>query len=140
MTAVPARAPDADRAGVLASTLCAAHCFANGALAGVSGVAPILADRRIELGLTASAISLAVLALLSSYRRHHCRRPVAVGALGVVSLSFARLPNLDPKALETALSITGGALLVLAHLINLRERRRVDSCCSTAGIPHERES
>jgi hypothetical protein len=121
-----------DRAGVMMSTLCAIHCLAGAVLAGVSSVAPVLSDRRLELAFTVSAIAIAFVALIRAARRHKSRTPAMIAALGVASLVLARVGVVDAEALEVTLSIAGGVLLVSAHVINLRECRRVDSCCAVA--------
>lgn len=126
------RRPDADQVGVVASSVCAVHCAAGAILMGASGAAPILQDRRVELLFAGLAIGIAIAALLRAHRRHGSGKPGLVGALGIVALGIARLAPIQMEVLETAISISGGALLAVAHLLNLRELRCASTCCADA--------
>ena len=124
-----ARAPDPDRVGVVASTLCAVHCLGTSALIGVSGVATLFEDARIEVGFTIAAMVIAAAALVRGSRRHGAWAPGAVGVAGALSLSMARFGPFEGALLETTLSVAGGALLAAAHVMNIRALRRVHACC-----------
>jgi hypothetical protein len=127
----PAPAPRADRAGIVASSVCAVHCIAGSVLAGASGaIAPIFADPRVEVGLSTTAILLAVAALVSAWRRHRRSAPAIIGGLGVVSVATARFAHAVPESAETLFAVTGGALLVTAHALNIRACRRAADCCA----------
>jgi len=123
------RASDPDRVGVVASTLCAVHCAGTALLAGVSGVGALFADERIEVIFCVCAVSVALAALVRGWRRHRSRMPGAVGASGIVLLVTARCARLESSVVETVLSVTGGALLITAHVLNIRRLRQAGSCC-----------
>ena len=127
--AVAARASDPDQVGVVASTLCAAHCLGTGVLAGVSGIASPFANERVEVAFCVCAMTLALTALARGSRRHRSWTPATVGASGIFALAAARCAPLDVGATETCLSVAGGALLAAAHVLNIRALRRAGACC-----------
>ena len=124
------RASDPDFVGIVASTLCAMHCFGVAVLAGISGAGALLEDERIELGFAVAAVTMALAGLARGARRHRSWKPAAVGTVGMISLAVAQCVPLDGAVAETALSVAGGALLAGAHLLNLRALRWMDACCA----------
>jgi MerC mercury resistance protein len=126
----PVPASRADRAGIVASSVCAVHCLVVSVLAGASSVTLVFGDPRIEVGLSATAILLAVAALVTAFRRHRRTVPALIGGLGVTSVATARFAHAIPEGAETVLAVAGGALLVTAHVLNIRECRRADDCCA----------
>ena len=127
--ALGAQASDPDRLGVVASTLCAAHCAGTAVLIGVSGVGGLFSDERIEIGFCVCAISLAVVALVRGWRRHRSWVPASVGSCGIVLLLTARCAGFESSNVEALLSVAGGTLLVTGHVSNIRRLRRMGSCC-----------
>lgn len=123
----------ADHAGVAASTLCAVHCLAGGVLAGVSGVAPVFTDSRVEIASATLAVALAASALAGAYRRHGRCLPCILGGFGIAALAVARLAHLGSEAVEAAVSLAGGGLLVTAHVTNIRALRCARACCAERG-------
>ncbi len=118
-----------DRFGVGASSLCAVHCLAGAVFAGSSGLIGFVRRPGLELSLVASAMLLAVWSLVSSYRRHALRLPLVLMGFAFALIGAARLGSWPSERAETILSISGAALLVCAHVINLRALRRLDACC-----------
>ena len=114
-----------DRVGIIASTACAVHCLAGGILAASAGALGIFADERVELGFVAFAITLAVVSIGSTFRRHRVRGPLVLVAIGVTVLVCARTVS----AAELALSLTGAGFLVAAHAANLWALRCQKRCC-----------
>lgn len=120
-----------DYGGVTASVLCIAHCIATPLLA---GFAPVLAatERQTHIGLTFGLFLLGLLAFVPAHRKHGRFRPVLTALLGFAMLVAA---TLVPEAVgsefwETALTVTGGALLITAHLTNVHYCRRCRKCGS----------
>lgn len=115
-----------DRAAALLSGLCVVHCLA----------AAILAAALVPLGAAfghgvhqwgiAFAAPLALLALARAYRLHARPEPLALGVAGLALMASGLLHHGDWH--EFALTAPGAALLVTAHLANLRLVRRAPSC------------
>jgi MerC mercury resistance protein len=122
----------ADRFGATASFLCAIHCAL---LPFVIAVLPalglaFLADHGIERGFVLFACLLAATMLLLGYRRH--RRPNALLVLlpAVLLLLWGVLLDAEQASVAHAwLVSSGGTLLALAHLINLRLSHVHDANC-----------
>ncbi len=112
-----------DRFGALASFLCAVHCAL---LPVVFGVLPalelaFLSDHRIERTFVAFAVALATTSLLFGLRRHGSWRAFWVLIPGIALLVAGLLVG-DSHAnpLHAVLVSSGGVLVALAHLVNLR--------------------
>lgn len=108
---------------MLVSLLCLVHCL----------VAPLLIAAVPALGLGflaldgahfAFAIAVllaAVAALIPGYRQHHRVSVLVLGAAGVLAVTVgATLPEGLP---ETGVTTVGSALLIAAHITNLRHVR-----------------
>ncbi len=116
----------ADRIGVSASFLCAIHCAA---LPFVLAVLPLLglsflADHRFERGFVLFASALALISLITGYRRHHQPMPLLLAlpglALLITGVTFAENYSI---ALHSVLVTCGGLLVASAHFVNLRKHR-----------------
>lgn len=112
----------ADRVGATASFLCAIHCAL---LPFVLALLPFLgleflADHRFERGFVMFACALALLALVSGFRRHHGARPLMLAIPGllllVVGVTFAESWSV---VLHSVLVTCGGLLVASAHFVNL---------------------
>jgi hypothetical protein len=122
----------ADRFGATASFLCAIHCAL---LPFVIAVLPalglaFLADHAIERGFVIFACALASVMLLLGYRRH--RRPNALFLLlpAMALLLAGVIVDFESSAVTHAwLVSTGGSLLAIAHLVNLRLSHVHDANC-----------
>jgi hypothetical protein len=97
-----------DRVGIVISGLCALHCLATLLLVAVLGLGGgVLLDpaiHRIGLGL--------------GLARHGRREPLLLGLAGLSLMTTALLTGHSP--LEAALTISGVALVALAHWRNVR--------------------
>lgn len=123
--------PSWDGLGQFLSALCIAHCVL---LPLVLGFLPTLAVELLEgdaihQGLAAFAVLSAVAAFLPGWRHHHRAEVLGLAATGLVLLVVAAflLPEGASEALETGLSLAGGALLAVAHA---RNRTLCRACCS----------
>jgi hypothetical protein len=112
-----------DAVGMLVSLLCLVHCL----------VAPILVAAMPALGIGFLAIDgvhfafaiavllAAVAALIPGYRQHHRVSVLVLGAAGVLLVTIgATLPEGLP---ETGVTVVGSALMIAAHVTNLRHAR-----------------
>lgn len=116
----------ADRVGAGASFLCAIHCAA---LPFVFAMLPLiglgfLADHAFERGFVLFAGTLALVALINGYRRHHRSLPLRLALPGVMLLlagvTFAESYSI---VAHSVLVTCGGLLVAFAHFFNLRSDR-----------------
>lgn len=122
----------ADRFGATASFLCAVHCAL---LPFVIALLPalglgFLADHGIERGFIVFACSLATTTLVLGVRRHGDRRALVLLVPGVALLLAGALVDLERAVAVHALLVSsGGVLVALAHLANLRLGHVHDANC-----------
>lgn len=116
----------ADRIGATASFLCAIHCAALPfmlALLPLLGLG-FLADHRFERAFVLFACVLALVSLLSGYRRHRRVLPLRLAlpglALLVLGVTVAEGYSIG---VHSVLVTCGGLLVAAAHFINLRADR-----------------
>ncbi|MDB4964623.1 MAG: MerC protein [Myxococcales bacterium] len=129
MSAVPvAGVRRLDRAGIVASSLCAVHCGLVALLPALpSTMLGFVARGSTELVLILMASLVGVAAVLVGFVRiHRDIRPLLLLA-GGVALMVVRGTLPAESALETPCSIAGAAALVAAHFFNARATRR--QCC-----------
>ena len=116
-----------DRAGMVASSACAAHCAVSALLPGALSAAGLgmLLSHEAEWVLTGIAVAFAVGALAVGWRRHRSTAvAVALGA-GIAGLVGARLiEEAGIHGVGLALALVGGAILVYGHVANIRAARR----------------
>lgn len=113
----------ADRTGASAAFFCAIHCAALPlvlALLPALGLT-FLADHGFEHGFIAFATVLAMVTLFAGYCRHHMFRAFwfLMPGLGLLWTGLA-LDGNTGLTVHALLVTTGGALVMIAHLINLR--------------------
>ena len=117
---------DIDRAGVVSSTVCAAHCASAAAaptLVAALGLS-VLVGPVFEWGFTILAIVLAALALVIGWRRHQTLSVALVLGAGILGLAFGRLLEaMDFHGVGTVLSIVAGLALVVGHVGGIRATR-----------------
>ena len=123
------RASRWDSLGVTASLLCITHCLA---LPVIAVVLPTLALAEIATHrvLVLLVFLMGILAFVSGYKRHR-KRGVWIGCvLGVgMLLTAVLLPEqLVSEALETVLTVAGGAVMVVSHVANARFCRVCLNC------------
>lgn len=113
-----------DRFGAAGSLLCAVHCAVLPlvlALAPSLGLSFWLGDD-VELAIVVFVSLLGLSSLVLGYRRHHAVRALALLGSGLAALWAGLL--IDPLhhvAVPHAMVMTvGGALVAVAHLVNLR--------------------
>jgi hypothetical protein len=116
-----------DRIGATGSMLCAVHCAL---LPLVLALAPAIgagwASENFEIGFIAFASALGLISLATGYRRHLDPRALALVAPGIGLLWCAVLigPLHRSGAAHAVAMATGGSLIAIAHVLNLRLSRR----------------
>lgn len=112
-----------DLAGILASALCAIHCaivpvmMTLGALGGGHWMHNHLVDYIfIFLGLI-----FAGFALLRSKEKHNSNSPLILAVVGFAILIMAQF---DHGILHSILGVSGGLLIISAHMVNWRVSHR----------------
>ncbi len=108
-----------DRAGVILSALCAAHCVAGLALVALVGASGGLffAPEFHEAGL-AIAVIVGGLAVGMGALKHRRAAPIVLGISGLALMASAL--TVEHGFLEAVLTIAGVALVAAAHITNLR--------------------
>ena len=109
-----------DRMGVLLSGLCAVHCVLGLLLVSVLGLGGgvLLAPRIHEMGLVVAVI-VGTVSLGFGVLRHGRVGPLAIGACGILLMATALA--VGHGASEALLTISGVALVALAHIRNLHK-------------------
>ena len=112
-----------DRWGMVVSGACIVHCLA---LPLASALLPFVAvalphEEWVHPLLLGLALPVTGFALLRGYRRHRRRRPLFLGSLGLALIASAIVIHTQPS--EAILSVSGGLLVVCAHLMNWRRHR-----------------
>ncbi|KQN30601.1 hypothetical protein ASF00_07785 [Sphingomonas sp. Leaf34] len=112
-----------DRAAMAGSAACMVHCLALPLLlAAVPAVSVIIViPESFHRWLLLLAVPLAAVALLGGHARHAALWPLCLGVagLGLMTVGAFALPEGD---VESAVTVTGGILVALAHAANLRLR------------------
>ena len=108
-----------DGFGVFLSGLCAVHCLLGLIVVPVIGLGggALLSPHIHEIGL-ALAIAVGVITLGFAALRHGRTAPALIGACGLVVMALALVVGHGPR--EAVLTITGVALVAIAHWQNLR--------------------
>ncbi len=134
-----------DAVGSVLSTLCAIHCLAMPLVAGILPVLGLgfVGERGFERAACAMVMVLAGFCLLDGCRRHG--RWWLLGLLGLgaaltLGTQFLFAPAACVKTCcaervnwsEAFIMFTGGGLIAVAHLLNLRFRR---ACACCAEVP-----
>lgn len=118
-----------DLTGATSAILCAVHCVATALFATVLplfGMSALL-DERVEFTFLATAVLLGAGSLGLGLRHHRDVRPVLLLLVGL-SLLFGLRPQFEEgSTAEVLVVIAGAAMLVVAHLFNLR----VSQCSRT---------
>jgi hypothetical protein len=119
-----------DLAGIGASALCVAHCLATPLLVvALPTVAALEAQTHAVFALTILGIGL--LAFCPGMRLHRRWQVVGAALLGfaLISLGVVAPEGVLSEPLEEALTVLGGATLILAHLRNAYLCRVCRVCC-----------
>jgi len=107
-----------DDMAVVCSGACMVHCLLTPMVIGF-GTAGLLGEwlssEWVHQLMLVPVVLLALLSLPSSYKKHKNQWPLWLGALGISTMVSALL---GPETMETWITLSGGLLLVTAHLWN----------------------
>jgi hypothetical protein len=111
-----------DGLGVAASSLCVIHCLGTTALGFLLPALGLsfLADEEIHRALAVVVVGAGLLAFVPGFRLHRSW-PVAIfAAFGLSAIALAQLwpDEALRERIETALTIFGGGMLIVAHWQN----------------------
>ncbi|MEM6296518.1 MAG: MerC domain-containing protein [Myxococcota bacterium] len=128
-----------DRIGVFASAACAVHCAVVALIPAPLGAVGLgaLLGHEAEWAFTIGAVAIAGLALLANLRRGGSGRITLLLGTGMAGLLASRfLEEAGVEGLGTGVAVGSGAVLVAAHILNIRaigRRQRAtelnDPCC-----------
>lgn len=114
-----------DSLAMTCSGLCIGHCLLTPALLAMGGLGfagTVLGSEVLHKVLLVPVFLLALSSLPFSFRRHLNRSPLILGALGCALLLVGL--NAD-EAKEFYYSLSGGALVIVAHFLNRRYLARL---------------
>ena len=136
-----------DRFAILLSGICAIHCIA---LPIVASLIPMLAIT-IQHGyalhefwfhqfILIFILPVSVIALIAGYRVHHQILPVIISSIGLLILVGVALfagylisHHLMPHDGETLVTVFGGLIHAVGHLLNLMASRKPRKTCAVKG-------
>jgi uncharacterized membrane protein YfcA len=113
---------DADRLGIIASSLCFVHCILTPVVLSLSAVWAhyLPSEERFHRVLAVMVAAIGCFAIVTGYRKHRHRRVLFLMSAGLAFI-FAgaylgdRLPS---HIAEIAVTLTGSTLMITSHLIN----------------------
>jgi hypothetical protein len=120
-----------DKLAIGLSVLCLVHCLALPMallLAPALGTVVLGTESPVHWVLLGLALPVSGYALWHGYRHHGQRNALLVGAVGL-SIMLIAVSHLISSRLETLLTVVGVALLLIAHVLNIRHTAR----CAHAG-------
>ncbi len=113
--------PALDRAGVVASSLCAVHCAVTPALlAAAPAVGAAFGNERWEWPFLCASCALGAAALVPSFLRSGRAVAIVTFVVGALLVFVGKLAFAAGGAAEGALSALGAAGIACAHVLNLR--------------------
>jgi len=124
-----------DAVGVMLSAACLLHCLLTPVLlASLPALGMRFAHGSFHAIFALLVLAAAALALVPGFRMHGHRSVLVLGALGTLGVGSGAA--LEHGLLETALTVAGSLLLVVAHAINLRFSRPHSHTHSPASAQH----
>ena len=118
-----------DGCGAFLSASCAVHCIVASAAPVLFAGFGFLHSERVEWALASGAVVFGVLSALVAYR---ARRPSWLLALFAAGITLLAVGRVAEEALDSgAVAISGGFMLIAAHLLHLRAAKR---CASDTGV------
>jgi hypothetical protein len=126
-----------DRAGVIASSVCAVHCVLGALVLGAPGaLASVVESEHLERGLVLVAVIIAVAAATFGYQRHGDAGVVAL-VLGGVAMAVVTMLSVAELVPDPILSVGVAVLFIGAHARNasLLQRHHVRCNAGCAAGP-----
>ncbi|MGQ3097130.1 MerC domain-containing protein [Brevundimonas aurantiaca] len=118
------RPPSGDVWAVSLSAVCLLHCLVVPVAAGSLALAGSLGGSAwLHWALVVAALPLSAWTLTQPHRRGRSRPALALGLVGLALLvcGAAGFPQRD---FETPITVVGAGVLIIAHALNWRHRRR----------------
>ena len=114
-----------DRLGISTSLLCIVHCLATPFLVLLVPFAGEFMEHRwFHLIIAIVVLPVAAIALARGYRLHQKKSTLWWGAIGIAFVGIALIfGERDQKIFEFCCMMIGGAGLITAHYLNLKECR-----------------
>jgi hypothetical protein len=112
-----------DIAGVFASTICTVHCLL---MPFVLLVLPVLAGHLlhhdyVHVGLAGFVLTFCLMAYIPGYLKHHDRRLVIAGVVGMTLVFFATfVARAWGEVTEAVIITAGNTVIIFGHLLNRR--------------------
>lgn len=118
-----------DLLGIGASTLCVLHCLATPLLVVALPMLEVY-ERQTHAAFALAILGIGLLAFWPGYFSHRRWRIVVTALLGfgLISLGVTAPEGLLTEPMEVAATVTGGAMLVFAHLRNVYFCRYCPAC------------
>ncbi|HAO25951.1 MULTISPECIES: MerC domain-containing protein [unclassified Methylophaga] len=107
-----------DDLAIACSGACMVHCLLTPMIIGFGAAGLVgewLSSEWVHRLMLVPVVLLALLSLPGSYRVHKNQWPLLLGVMGVLTMVSALL---GPESLEAWITISGGLLLITAHLWN----------------------
>lgn len=110
-----------DRIGISVSLLCVVHCLLTPLLVFVMPVVgEFLSETWFHATIIAIVFPVAVWALWSGYQKHHLKRVLWLGGIGLLFISIAIYVGHENTIGEFFFMVVAGIVLSAAHYSNLR--------------------
>ena len=134
-----------DRFAILLSSLCAIHCIALPIIASIIPLLTATVHHGNKLHefwfhqfILLFIVPVSLIALITGFRSHGKLMPIVIAGIGLAILTFIALfaeqlliDNVIPYEGETLLTIAGGIIHAVGHILNLQAtRRKQPHCCS----------
>ena len=136
-----------DRFAILLSGICAIHCIALPVIASLIPMFAITIQHGYALHefwfhqfILIFILPVSVIALIAGYRVHHQILPVIISGVGLAVLVGVALfagylisHQLIPHDGETTVTVFGGLIHAIGHLLNLMASRKYHKACPIKG-------
>jgi len=125
-----------DKVGTWAGTICAVHCVLTGLALGLLSVAGLgfVATPSAEAAFIGITVLVGIAALIHGHSKHHSMIPAVLFVIGLGLIASSHFfghnhehaghVHHEPNPLGTFLSVGGGGMIVLFHVVNQRMQHR----------------
>jgi len=133
---------DLDKLAIMFSATCLVHCLALPLLVTLFPItqSSLLEEQSFHLLMLWVIVPTSLVALTLGCTKHKDRSTIALGAVGLISLTLTALLGHDylTASGEKWITITAGLLLSLAHIRNFLICRKA-ACCHPATVAYENQ-
>ena len=134
-----------DRFAILLSGLCAIHCIALPIIASIIPLLTATVHHGNEVHefwfhqfILFFIVPVSLIALITGFRSHKKVMPLVIASIGLAILTFIALfaeqlliDHVIPPEGETLLTISGGIIHAVGHILNLQATRKKQPHCCT---------